>query len=99
MNKLLSIFGEMPKLTYKSISKVFIDDILGINKYMHCSKSCILMALILIDRLQDENEDFRLTSKNIYKVFMVAIVIAAKIHDDAVYKNTYYSQISGFSAK
>lgn len=58
---------------------------LGINQYMKCSQSCLVLALILLDRLQDEKPLFVVTEKNIHKLMMTAAVVAAKSHEDTIY--------------
>lgn len=54
------------------------------------------MALILLDRFQEKNPEFYVSRKNIHKLTMVSVMIATKSNEDTVYKNTYYSKISGF---
>lgn len=64
---------------------------------MNCSESCFISAIILLDRIQTLNAELTLSSSNIHKMIMSAILIATKYCDDDVYNNTYYVKIAGLS--
>lgn len=68
---------------------------LGISNYMNCSESCYIISLILLDRFQQNNPDFHITSSNIHKLAMVSIMVAVKSSEDTIYINKYYSKVFG----
>ena len=49
-----------------------------------------------IDRASKKN-GFKLTSKNIYKVFAISSLLAIKMFDDQYFQNKIYADRAGFS--
>ena len=77
---------------------------LGISKYAHCSNASYVIALIYLDRLQEEREDLILNQYCVHKyvnsnfrLLISAIVLAAKYNDDEFYKNVYYAKVGGIT--
>ncbi len=66
---------------------------------MKCSQSCFLHSLILIDRIQEINEGFRVTRKNIFRLYAASLMVSAKLLEDFYYKNSYYSIVFGISIR
>ena len=62
----------------------------------HCSTSIFIVAIILMDRLQEVG-DIIVNSKCIHRMFMTSIMIAAKSYDDIHFKNTYYAKVAGLA--
>ena len=62
---------------------------------MNCSLSCYIIALILLDKLGEANEKFKLKAENMHKLWITAMVLAAKINDDEYYAQSYYSRVAG----
>ena len=73
---------------------------LGIFQYMHCSGSCFILAIILMERIANNHmcPEFKINRKTIYKFFFTAVVVSLKINDDPFYAQTYYSKIAGIDA-
>jgi len=69
-----------------------------ITKYTPCSPECFLIAVIFIDRII-LNHNLLLTSFNVHRFIITAIVIAAKIYDESTYNNKYYSHVGGVALK
>ncbi len=69
-----------------------------INKYAACSSECLVLALIYIDRLIQQS-NFALTSLNIHRVLITAIMLAAKFFDDQYFNNLYYAKVGGVPCK
>lgn len=67
-----------------------------IAKYSHCTAECHIIALIYIDRFTAARE-IPLTFRNIHRLAIVAVMIAAKLRDDIFYSNAYYASIGGVS--
>lgn len=80
-------------LTSKSIFKV------GMYKYMNCSVSVFVYALVLIDRAQECNPLFVVNKRNIHRLILAANLISVKYLDDIYYKNSYYANIGGVTVK
>jgi len=68
-----------------------------IRKYAHCSDSCFVVALIYIDRLI-EMRNLVLSSLNIHRIIITAVMVAAKFFDDLFYNNTFYAKLGGVSS-
>ena len=74
-----------------------------IAKYAPCSSQCFILALIYIDRIVDGKRRRRssssagivLTSLNVHRLFITAVLIAAKYFDDKYYKNQFYARVGG----
>lgn len=64
---------------------------------MHCSLSVFIYALILIDRAQEYQVDFRVNSRNLHRLLISAHMVAAKYLDDRYFKNSYYAGVGGVS--
>jgi hypothetical protein len=65
-----------------------------INKYAGCSPECFVLALVYIDLLISRN-GLTLTSFNIHRVIITAVMLAAKFFDDHYYNNAYYARVGG----
>eukprot|EP01062_Namystynia_karyoxenos_P080488 TRINITY_DN8688_c0_g1_i1.p1 TRINITY_DN8688_c0_g1~~TRINITY_DN8688_c0_g1_i1.p1 ORF type:complete len:306 (+),score=122.04 TRINITY_DN8688_c0_g1_i1:129-1046(+) len=70
-----------------------------IEKYAGCSKECYVMGLMLIDRLIQRNPSVHLSSHNVHRLVVIAVMVAAKMRDDIYYSNKFYSGVAGVSVK
>lgn len=75
-----------------------------LNKYikrleqnMKCSPETFILALIYLDRVSSKQSNFAITHHCIHRLFLLALVIAAKFFEDDYYKNSYYSNVGGIS--
>lgn len=66
--------------------------------WSECSPSCLIFAMIYIDRLQSSADVF-LTSKNVHKFILTSVMIAAKFVDDRYHNNKSYARIGGVALK
>ena len=66
---------------------------------MKCSTSCFIIAFILIDRLKKALPGFILTHKNVHKVLVTCVIVAAKGLDDTYYSQEYYAKVAGIKQK
>lgn len=62
---------------------------------MGCSFTAYIYSLIIIEKILEENHDFKLTERNIHRLLFTSIVISAKFVDDKFYKNKYYASVGG----
>jgi hypothetical protein len=53
--------------------------------------------MILLDRIQTYNPNFIISSCNIHKLLLSAMVVAAKYWDDDSYLNSYYAKVGGLA--
>ena len=70
---------------------------LGMFKYIGGSPIVFVYALILIDRVQEYNEEFYMTYRNVHRLIVTAVVIATKYFDDFYFKNTFYAKLGGIA--
>jgi hypothetical protein len=70
-----------------------------LQRFMCCSDSCFVLALIYIDRLLQTHHDFRVTLLNVHRLLIAAVVVAAKFQDDVYYSNEYYASVGGVKPK
>lgn len=72
----------------------YLDRIL---RHAACSQECVILSLIYIDRLIEFNRSFMLTSRNIHRLLITSLVVAAKFIDDLYYTNKFYAALGGIS--
>eukprot|EP00754_Rhynchopus_humris_P000351 Rhum_TRINITY_DN10224_c0_g1::Rhum_TRINITY_DN10224_c0_g1_i1::g.37428::m.37428 len=63
-------------------------------RYSYCSPECFLVAVLYIDKLSAKS-GMVVTSLNVHRVLLVALVLAAKTRDDIYFSNKYYASIGG----
>ena len=66
-----------------------------LEKYFCASDECYVYALILVDRLINRHPTLYLTSHNVHRLLVTAIVISAKIRDDCYFNNRFYASVAG----
>eukprot|EP00659_Diplonema_papillatum_P008893 gene8893-13793_t len=66
-------------------------------RYSFCSSETFVLAVILIDRLAYRT-GLLITSINVHRLLLVALVLAAKFRDDVYYSNKYYASVGGVTA-
>ncbi|CAK68099.1 unnamed protein product (macronuclear) [Paramecium tetraurelia] len=79
--------------------------LMRIQRHARCSEECFVIALIYLDRIQEINQEFQYTEKNIhrylkiiqFRCFIIAVVLAIKYQDDEIFKNDYYAKVGGIS--
>lgn len=67
------------------------------ERHAQCSHECYIIAMILINRLTTNIPTLTLTKLNVHRLFLTALLIAIKLHDDDCFKNSYYAKIGGIS--
>lgn len=96
-NKSLDSMNHVTKFHSARIPSITMPDYFKrIAKYSHCSAECHVIALIYIDR-HVRARDVPLTFRNIHRLVIVAVMVAAKLRDDIYYSNAYYASIGGVS--
>ncbi|XP_062084734.1 cyclin-U4-1-like [Humulus lupulus] len=90
----VSIFhgSEAPSLSLRQyLERVF--------NYSKCSTSCFVVAYIYIQRYFHNRPAFSLTSLNVHRLFITAVMVAAKFLDDQCDNNAYFAQVGGVSTE
>jgi hypothetical protein len=64
--------------------------------YMRCSTESYVAAVVYIDRLV-ERQKFVVSERNVHRLFLTAVVLAAKFQDDYFCDNRYYSMVGGIA--
>ena len=64
--------------------------------HMLCSKECYAIALLYIVRAI-EKRSIKINLFNIHRIFLSALVVAIKFHDDTFRSNKYYADVGGIS--
>ena len=72
---------------------------LGMYNYMKCSPSVFINAVVLIDRVQENNPDLTVHPRNVHRLLLAANLVSAKYLDDLYFKNTFYANVGGVSLK
>ena len=81
----------------KNIPSISIKDfLLRLIKYGKICESTLIMMLIYVDRIC-HRYNFKLTYHNIYKLMLIAMVIAIKYNEDEIYSSDFYSKLGGIS--
>ena len=73
---------------------VCVDRIL---KYAGCSEETFILALIYMDQVVQFNPEFVISSLNVHRLLITAIMLASKFFDDVYYNNAYYARVGGIS--
>mmetsp|Transcript_266 Transcript_266/g.599 ORF Transcript_266/g.599 Transcript_266/m.599 type:complete len:317 (+) Transcript_266:137-1087(+) len=72
------------------------DYVRRIMKYAGCSPCCLAVGVFYLERLKRRHSGLCLTSYNFQRLFLVAIMEAAKYLDDIYYSNKHWAEIGGF---
>ena len=62
----------------------------SILKYAGCSEETFILALIYMDQVVQFNPEFVISSLNVHRLLITAIMLASKFFDDVYYNNAYY---------
>jgi hypothetical protein len=65
--------------------------------YMRCTPECYVFAAAYLRRIADVG--FPVDLNTVHRLFITALVIAAKMRDDHYYSMSYYGQIGGVAAR
>jgi len=76
-------------------SRILTDYIKHLRSQFGCSDECFVMALVYLDRIA--NIDPQVTVSNLAGRHMlaVAVMLAAKFHDEVYFANSYYANMCG----
>ena len=96
-NKNLEINKKIRYFMLKNIPSISIKDfLLRLTKYGKICESTLIMMLIYVDRIC-HRYNFKITYHNIYKLMLIAMVIAIKYNEDEIYTSDFYAKLGGIS--
>lgn len=75
------------------------DYVKRLRKYFVCSSECFVVALVYIDRVGKNNDSMAVCDVTVHRLLMIALMIAAKFHDDKYYNNGYYAKVGGMTLR
>ena len=61
-----------------------------IQKYSRASPACFVVALIYLERIHRRNANLFLTSRNMQRLLLVAVMVAVKFLEDFCRPNAYW---------
>eukprot|EP00928_Gymnodinium_smaydae_P045676 TRINITY_DN30407_c0_g1_i1.p1 TRINITY_DN30407_c0_g1~~TRINITY_DN30407_c0_g1_i1.p1 ORF type:complete len:388 (+),score=57.05 TRINITY_DN30407_c0_g1_i1:134-1297(+) len=67
-----------------------------LSEYMRCEAPSFVLASIYLDRLLQQRK-VEVTQLSAHRLFLTAVVVAIKMHEDDYYSNRYYAQVGGIS--
>mmetsp|Transcript_38259 Transcript_38259/g.95793 ORF Transcript_38259/g.95793 Transcript_38259/m.95793 type:complete len:357 (+) Transcript_38259:50-1120(+) len=73
------------------------DYVKRIMKYAGCSPCCLAVGVLYLERLKRRHNGLCLTSFNFQRLFLVAVMEAAKYLDDLYFSNKHWAEVGGFS--
>eukprot|EP01066_Platyproteum_vivax_P015432 Platyproteum_vivax@DN6823_c0_g1_i1.p1 len=68
-------------------------------EYFECSPGCFLLALIFMDRLALNSNNFTVDNLNAHRLLATASMLAAKVYDDRFLLNSWYAEVGGVTVK
>lgn len=71
------------------------DYIKRLRKFFQCSDECFVLALVYIDKVGKNNDAMMVCDVTVHRLLIIAVMLAAKFHDDKYYGNAYYAKVGG----
>ena len=71
------------------------DYLARIQKYAGCTTESFVLCLVYIDRIIQKNKNYAISSLNVHRLLITAVMLAAKFSEDTYYNNAYYAKIGG----
>lgn len=87
--------GKTTRFDSAYVPEISIEDYVErVHSYSKCSPSVYVIAMVYIDRLI-EGEGLVVSQLNVHRLFITAILVAAKFYDDMSFKNAFYATLGG----
>lgn len=65
------------------------------HRFFACSDECFVLALVYISRVVKRAPSISICRLSVHRVVFLAMVLAAKVHDDLSYSNRFYAKVGG----
>jgi len=75
------------------------DYIKRLRRYFRCSDECFVLALVYIDRIGKRHASMAVCELTVHRLLVIALMIAAKFHDDTFYSNRHYGKAGGLTIR
>jgi len=66
-----------------------------IHHFFSCSDECFTLALVFINRICKRRPEMTVCDRSVHRMLFFSMILAAKVHDDVSYKNSYYAKVGG----
>lgn len=63
--------------------------------YIQVSESAFVVSLVYMKRLGDQDEVMKPSRFNVHRLFLTALVLAAKMLEDQVHRNGFFAKVGG----
>lgn len=70
-----------------------------LRKLFRCSDECFVVALVYMDKIGKHNSTMAVCDLTVHRLLLIAVMIAAKFHDDSFYDNRHYGKAGGVTTK
>lgn len=70
-----------------------------IQRFFVCSDECFVLVLVYISRAVKREPAMTICDLSVHRVLFLAMMLAAKVHDDKSYSNSYYAKVGGLPVK
>ena len=90
VSNLTSFTGRKPPLTPCAF-------VTRIGKYSGASPCCFAVGLIYLERMKKRDPGVCLVSTNFQRLFLIAVMVAAKFLDDFYYSNKHWAEVGGIT--
>lgn len=87
-----------PESVFFSVSKPDISTeeyVVRLVSYTHCSPSAFVVMLVFLDRVASVNPRLQVSSYNLHRLLITALMLACKVVDDNCYSTLHYAKVGG----
>lgn len=68
-----------------------------IHHFFGCSDECFVLAMVYINRAAKQHSSMVVCELTVHRLLIVAMMLAAKSHDDERYGNSHYAKVGGLT--
>jgi len=73
------------------------DFLVRIRRSLRCSKECLILAMIYIDRAAERCPSLAIDSLTVHRLLLSGIMMASKYLDDHGFDNAHYAKVGGMA--
>ena len=70
-----------------------------LNNHFSCSENCHISALLYLDIIVKSRREYQISVFNLHKLYLTALVLSIKFHEDFYYTNEYCAMVGGISCE
>ncbi|KAJ0961972.1 hypothetical protein J5N97_029800 [Dioscorea zingiberensis] len=103
-NERVGVGGECRRTRFESSTDRVLDISVRcflerIFRYARVAPPVYVVAYVYMDRLSHFNPHFRISSANVHRLLITAIMVASKFLEDLNYRNSYFAEVGGLSTE